>query len=324
MWLALRFRLLKPGVLVATCGTLLLGELWWFSHGRSVQSDPALYYPEIPALSSLAEAAPGRVIGFGCFPANLAEAIGLLDVRGYDAVDPDRWVSLLSIARDPHSKVLDFSTTQWLAPLLKFPATNSLQLSPVLDLLGVRYVVFRGAPPPEIKPRFQSHDYWVWENRSALPRAFIPRRVEVVPDDNERLFKLSLEDFNPQEVAYVETPVNLPSECAGMVQIQSEIPTRIIMTSQMETPGLLVLADLWDVGWSATVNGQPAPILRTNHALRGVVVPPGSSKIEFRYHPASLTLSLMLAGSALLVLLAWLGYGLFKPERISLTTDGHR
>jgi len=69
-------------------GVLLLGDLLWFSQGRNDQCDPALYYPEIPALRDVAGAAPGRIIGYNCFPANFAEATGLSDVRGYDAVDP--------------------------------------------------------------------------------------------------------------------------------------------------------------------------------------------------------------------------------------------
>src|SRR5208283_371006 len=133
------------------------------------------------------------------------------------------------------------------------------------------YVIFRGSPPQEVKPAFQGPDYWVLENRSALPRVFVPRRVEVVADDNERLGKLALPEFNPRAVAYVETPADLPADCRGAAKITSEIPTRIVVTAQMETPGLLVLADRWDKGWRACLNGKPVPILKTNHALRGVV-----------------------------------------------------
>jgi len=305
LWLALRFRLLKPVILVSIFGVLLLGELLWFSHGRAFEADPALYYPEIRALRSLAAAPPGRVIGLQCLPANLATAVGLSDVRGYDAVDPERWVSLLAIGADPRSTALDYSATQLLIPRLLGVTTNAVILSPVYDLLDVRYVIFRRSPPPEVKPLFQSPDYWVMENPRALPRVFIPKHVEVVPDDLERLGKLSEETFNPREVAYVETPVELPAECNGTVKIRDEVPTRISVAAQMQTAGLLVLSDLWDAGWSATVNGQQAPILRTDHAIRGVVLPPGSSEIEFRYRPASLRTGLMLAGTASLILLGW-------------------
>jgi uncharacterized membrane protein YfhO len=67
-----------------------------------------------------------------------------------------------------------------------------------------------------------------------------------------------------------------------------------------------VLADLWDAGWLASVKGKPVPILRVNHAIRGVVLPAGESIIEFRYEPASLTFGLGLMGSAMAIILGWI------------------
>ena len=107
-------------------------------------------------------------------------------------------------------------------------------------------------------------------------------------------------------MAYVETPVDLPPECRGTVNIKNEIPTRIVIAAQMETPGLLVLADLWDPGWQACLNGKPAPILRTNHALRGVVLPAGSSTVEFRYASATVACAFWLAAGALVISTGWL------------------
>ena len=40
-------------------------------------------------------------------------------------------------------------------------------------------------------------------------------------------------------------------------------------------------------GWKALVNGTPTEILRTNHALRGVILPEGPSHIVMTYEPAS-------------------------------------
>ena len=122
--------------------------------------------------------------------------------------------------------------------------------------------------------------------------------------------RLAAEDFNPREVAYVETPVRLPGPGRGAASIVEEIPTRIRVSVQMETPGLVVLADLWDQGWQAFWNGQRVPILRTNHAIRGVVVPAGSGMLEFRYAPASFAWGLRLAGLAAAVLMVWFGFAL--------------
>ena len=82
----------------------------------------------------------------------------------------------------------------------------------------------------------------------------------------------------------------------------------------METPGLVVLADLWDKGWQAYLNGKRVPILRANHAIRGVVVPAGSGTLEFRYAPASFAWGLRLAGLAAVALLVWLGIALRRRQ----------
>ena len=46
-------------------------------------------------------------------------------------------------------------------------------------MLDVRYVIFRGNPPAELHPEFSSPDYWVMKNPRALPRVFVPERVEM-------------------------------------------------------------------------------------------------------------------------------------------------
>jgi hypothetical protein len=306
-WLLLWFRRSWRPWAVSALGVLLMADLLWFAHDRSAQCDPALYYPRIPVLEEIAKSGPGRVVGCGCLPAALAQTHGLRDIRGYDAIDPARLMTLMAIAADPHSRTLDFAMTQWFTPRFYFAPPDKIRISPILDMLGVRYVISRGSPPAEIHPAFQGDDYWVLVNQAALPRPFVPRRVETVADDHEQLEKLASPQFNPHDVAYVKSRVNLPGECRGKAEIIHEIPTDIRVSVQMETPGLVVLADLWDKGWHAYLNDKPVPILRANYAVRGVVVPAGAATLEFRYEPASFVLGLWLAGAAAAVLIGWLG-----------------
>ena len=289
-WLLIRFQMLRAKWPVFILGALVLGELCWFGAGRSAQCDPALYYPQVPALEQVARSAPGRVIGYSCLPARLGEMAGLRDIRGYDAVDPVRLMEVMEVASVPKASKALYARTQWFVPKVSSAPPDGIRLSPVLDMLGVRYVILRGTPFPEMaKTRIQSPDYWVPENRAALPRAFIPARVELAPDAADRLAKMASSEFDPRKVAYVETPVDLPAACRGAAEIVAEIPTHVTVSARMETAGLLVLADLWDSGWNATINGHPAPILRANHAIRGVVLPAGTSTVEFCYAPASWT-----------------------------------
>lgn len=295
--------------MVPLLGIVMVADLLWFAHGRSPQCDPSLYYPPIPALGEIAAAPPGRIVGFNCLPATLAQTNGLHDIRGYDAIDPGRLMDIMALAAHPGLPEPPDAMTLWFAPQLDFAPPDGVRLPPVLDMLGVRYVVFRGTPPQGVQPVFQSPGYWVLLNRAALDRAFVPGRVEVVADERERLQKLASPQFDPRAIAYVETPVDLPAACRGAAKITAEIPARIEVSVEMQTPGMVVLADLWDKGWKAYLDGRPVPILRADHAVRGVVVPAGNTTLEFRYEPDSFHLGLMLSGVAAVLLAVALAAG---------------
>jgi hypothetical protein len=56
------------------------------------------------------------------------------------------------------------------------------------------------------------------------------------------------------------------------------------------------------------------PILRTNHALRGVVLPAGSPMVEFRYEPASFACGIWLAILALAALVGMVGLAFWRRD----------
>jgi hypothetical protein len=296
---------------------LLLGELLWFGYGRASQSDPALYYPRLPILERIAATGPGRVIGMKCLPANLASTHGVSDVRGYDGVDPTDWVELLKPAADPTSKVLPYAQIQWMDPKGWASQTAGVKLSPILSMLNVRYVIYRGPPAPGFHPALVEPDYFVWENPNSMPRVYVPLRVETVADREERLVRLSDVSFDPRQTAYIEQPVAMPAACQGSASITEENPQSVTIAANMLTPGLVVLADRWDAGWTAYLGGKQVPILRTNHAVRGVVVPAGRQVLQFRYEPATLARGSVLSGLALLAWLAWVVV-------VARKTDGRR
>lgn len=82
------------------------------------------------------------------------------------------------------------------------------------------------------------------------------------------------------------------------------------VTVEVEAPrgGYVLLADAYYPGWTAAVNGRPAPIVRADILFRAVEVPPGASTVAFRYQPA--WLPLIAVGAAAWVLAlgagAWL------------------
>ena len=54
-------------------------------------------------------------------------------------------------------------------------------------------------------------------------------------------------------------------------------------------PGLsyLVISENWYPDWKAMVDGRPAPVLRADHTLLGVVLPSGAQEVSLRFHSDS-------------------------------------
>ncbi|MGE0489697.1 MAG: YfhO family protein [Vulcanimicrobiota bacterium] len=75
---------------------------------------------------------------------------------------------------------------------------------------------------------------------------------------------------------------------------------------QAPAEGYLVVSDNWHPDWQATVDGQPAPVLRADFAFRAVAVPAGQHEVTFRFQPAGFGLALMLSGLAWLALAGYL------------------
>src|SRR5262249_33685292 len=148
-------------------------------------------------------------------PPALPQLARLHDVRGYDGVDPARLIALMRPVADPRSTVAEYAQIQWFAPQMEIVGSGGVRLPPVLDMLGVRTVILRGSPPAGLDPALVGEDYWALLNPGALPRAFVPRRVETIADERLRVEKLTSPGFDPREVAYIETPAELPAACRG-------------------------------------------------------------------------------------------------------------
>jgi hypothetical protein len=290
---------------------VLFVDLWAARVDYNPTIAPADYYPAAPAIRFLqAQPGLGRLLGLGnILLPNTNLVYGLRDVRGYDAIEP-RLYRDLAVAIDPSiapimgGRVTPFTTAQ----------------SPLLNLLNVRYVI---APPgldlatsPAPGPRYVrvldggASDVSVFENTTALPRAWLAHAVAVEPDPDAQVARLSDPAFDPARTALLAAPLPAdqplpaapPITATEMVSITRYAPETVEILTTSAGAGLLVLADQAFPGWVATVDGQPAPILTADHALRAVYVGPGLHTVRFSYEPLSLRLGAALTLAALLAL----------------------
>jgi hypothetical protein len=284
---------------------LLPLELFAFAWQERRQADMQLYFPRIRILAELAALPQGRIWGVGCLPPNLNQMCGLEDVRGYDAVDPRNYIKLFELACD-RERTFFYSYAR---TLMAVPAAtvvdHALKLRPVADLLNVRYLIFREAPREDLTVLLHRDDYWIAENQSALPRAYVPVSAHIASSDDEAIARMSAPDFDPRKTVVIADDLGLPETMRGTASVQYETPTRLRLTANMQTAGLVLLSDLWDSGWRAELDSVECPIQRVDVALRGFRVPAGEHTILCHYDPASLRIGFGITAAGCAVLLVW-------------------
>lgn len=311
IWFLTFRRLVPVSKLTPIVGLLMIFEPFLHCWNLHPQPDPELYYPRLSALEFIQRSAPGRVLGIECLPPKLLESHQLRDIRGYDGVDPFAYVQLLSLSYDPErTSAPEYARTMWYFPEFRESATqgNSFQLHPLLNMLGLRYVVCNESVTiPD--PVFQGGGYKVYLNNDALPRAWIPQHIRRLPSSDALLQSLRDWSFDPAQQAFtLESTTDIPDGGSGSVELISENPQFMSLTANMDSAGIVVIGDRYDSGWQVTVDSEPATLLRVNHVLRGVALSRGSHTIELRYIPAAFVLGVRLflvAAAIMLVMLVW-------------------
>jgi hypothetical protein len=106
----------------------------------------------------------------------------------------------------------------------------------------------------------------------------------------------------PAALSAEAAPEPAAADGIGEALVTRYEPTTVEITTQASGRRLLVLADAWYPGWTVSVDGEPAAVVRAYYALRAVPVPAGRHVVRFVYQPASLSIGLGVSGAALLVL----------------------
>ncbi len=160
----------------------------------------------------------------------------------------------------------------------------------------------------------------VLRNPRALPHARLVPRAEVVPDPDAALKRMKAPPFNPAEVVFLEAaPADgVPPAVAGdpgAVRVLDYGCQRVRLEADARAACMLVLADAWYPGWTATVNGAPAEVLPAYHCFRAVTVPAGKSEVVFEYTPWTLRAGLAVSAVFLLGIGAFAAWSLLRARR---------
>jgi hypothetical protein len=193
-----------------------------------------------------------------------------------------------------------------------------------LDLYGLGLQDRPGLPVRSFSPTdrfkyvhvYQDEDVDIYENLAALPRAFVVGAAQTGEPGGSELAQMLTGRFDPRRevlLAGGSPPTGgKVDEFAGQANVIEYEPERVVVEATVSRAGYLVLGDRYDENWRATVDGQPAPLLRGDSMFRAVPLEGGSHQIVFTYEPIAVrlgaaisTLTLLAAGLAAMLCVAW-------------------
>ncbi len=270
-----------------------------------------------PRLARLAARSEARIASW--YPANLPGFHGLEDASGYNPLPSARYEQFFT-AIEPDVKAAPgvpgkSNVTFGGAGVGAFHDPASLH-HPLCDLFGIRFVLTNQDVPLHAslvdRTPPDTGGYRLLERTTTLPRASFVREIEVIKNRDERLAALARPDRDVKRLVILEDasvvhPIlrNVPEP---QVSITSHTDERVVIQVNTETDGYLRLADPYDAGWRATINGNQTEILVADHYLRAVYVRPGVHEIVFTFDGARTAWPRHVSFLALLSIL-WLAIG---------------
>ena len=162
-----------------------------------------------------------------------------------------------------------------------------------------------------------SGDVKIYEVLDTLPRAYIVHRTVVEPDDEVALAAMRDPAYDPAQQAYLAAGKEIDVQPAAppQVEIVAYAPEQVVVEATLDAPGYLILSDTWYPGWTARVDGEPAPIERANLTFRAVYLEAGRHEVTFAFQPRSYTWGLAISVASLVLVVAGMGYYWSKRTR---------
>jgi hypothetical protein len=159
-------------------------------------------------------------------------------------------------------------------------AKNNME---VLNMLNVKYVIqtdTSGVAVPAQNPDANGNAWFVSkiqnvnsadEEMKALDQLDTKNVAVKSKDTNDKNFEMSI-------------PFRLDS--LASIQLISYKPNHLKYTSNNSNEGFAVFSEMYyKNGWNTTIDGKDTKIFKVNYVLRGLQIPAGKHKIEFKFEP---------------------------------------
>lgn len=179
----------------------------------------------------------------------------------------------------------------------------------IINMLNCKYIVYGDKNGEVIRNAGIMGPAWFIQELVTV-NAPAEELAKVKEIDTRSVAVLDVSKFKAPTVQYDST---------SRIILKENSPKLMKYESNSETENVAVFSEIYyPEGWSATIDGKEATILRVNYVLRALQIPAGKHAIEFTFAPKPYVVGnkITMASSwiVLLVLIASIGWTLMKPE----------
>ncbi len=212
---------------------------------------------------------------------------------------------------------------------IMFQNPENLSYRNFLDLLNVKYVIGLRLPDdlspydeqtqqvigalkehfsqPNFRLTWMGPRYAIYENLTALPRAFVVPQYTVMPEIGI-LPRLQDPNFDPRKMAILEENPGVTFQpdtgAVGSCRVLNYDANKIKVEASLSSPGILVLSENYYPAWKAYIDGKPTKIYRTDYLFRGVFLDSGNHTVEFVYQSKYFQLGGLISIFACIIILS--------------------
>ena len=176
-------------------------------------------------------------------------------------------------------------------------AVDGAKVFPVLNMLNTKYFILPlqgGATMP-------------LQNIYAQGNGWFVDKINYVADANAEYSGVGKIDVRHEAVADKKFESVLgkaqSNDSTAKVKLVKYEPNNLQYTIDSKKGGVVVFAEIYYPGWTATIDGQPAELGRVNYILRALNVKAGKHTVVLDFHPTSISTTETIAYIAIVILL---------------------
>ncbi len=181
----------------------------------------------------------------------------------------------------------------------------------ILNMLNAKYFILPGG-----------------ENNAEIPlknpmvngNAWLVEKIVSVENANEEIISLGKIDTKKEAVSqenFIKSlGLKLNYSAKGNIKLISYQPNNLVYQSETSSDEFAVFSEIYyPKGWNAYIDGQLKEHASVNYVLRGLAIPAGKHKIEFKFEPVTYTNGNNIATIGSILLIITIGTGLFLDKK---------